>query len=394
MPHQRSRTLLQLLKKRLSLFPVTGVLGARQTGKSTLLRELLPKTHPLHYITLDREENRALAMRQPTLFIKNLENEGKKTVCIDEVQKAPTLFDTIKAEVDEMKRPGRFLLSGSTEFSRKTGIQESLTGRISLLRLFPLNLSEIMDLKPRFAWVEPGNAKNTPKSHLKEVSLWLERGGMPGIFAVREKENRDALFESWIETTCTRDLAQFKIPRFNPDLARRILSETAKLKEPTRLEISRAVGRTTRQIENYLQAFKSLFVFYEAEPHPSSVGKSWFFLFDAGIAKFAGADSDRCLSIWFLNECLSQFSYSGESRPDIFRYETTRGSKLDFIVQSKHSSYAVKLTHEEAPTSYLLRAPEAFSKKQEKIPVLVLAPCLDSKKITDRIKIIPWSHMI
>lgn len=144
-----------------------------------------------------------------TRFIQNLEAAGMQTVCIDEVQKAPVLFDTLKAEVDERRRPGRFALSGSTEFSKKTGVHESLTGRIALLRIFPLNQCEILQGKSTFPLLSPFAKVNSQKSHslakLNDIQLAIERGGMPGIFGVREKNNREALFESWIETTCTRD---------------------------------------------------------------------------------------------------------------------------------------------------------------------------------------------
>ena len=392
MPHQRSRHILALLEKRLKLFSVVGILGARQTGKSTLLRELLPALRKTVYVTLDRDEIKNLALKQPTLFLQNLEEPSVKTVCIDEVQKAPVLFDTIKAEVDEKKRPGRFAISGSTEFSKKTGIQDSLTGRISLLRMFSLNLSEITDSAPAYALTNP--EKNLSKKNsikLRDVQMWLERGGMPGMFSVRDQNSREALFESWLETTCTRDLAQFNIPRFNPDLARRILLTIANVRTPNRTEIAREVGKTPRQIENYFQAFKALFVIYEIEPYKTSVGKPLFYLFDAGIAAFAGADINRRLQIWFLNECLSQFSYSGTMRPDLFYYESSRGSRMDFIVESKNIKYAVQLCHQEAPDSYTLRTAEAFLLKHPEIPVYVAAPCLEIHRLKSVLKIVPWS---
>lgn len=102
-------------------------------------------------------------------------------------------------------------------FSKKTGVQESLTGRIALLRMFPLNLAEIAGLPPAYALTNlhrlPKASAKTSSKHgatLKDVQLWLNRGGLPGIFSVREESNREALFESWVETTCTRDVAQLK----------------------------------------------------------------------------------------------------------------------------------------------------------------------------------------
>jgi len=83
MPRLRPRQLLTLLDQRLKHFPIVGVLGARQTGKSTLIREMLARKRTLESITLDREEDRAQAIRSPSLFVQELESNGCKTVVID-----------------------------------------------------------------------------------------------------------------------------------------------------------------------------------------------------------------------------------------------------------------------------------------------------------------------
>jgi predicted AAA+ superfamily ATPase len=216
---------------------------------------------------------------------------------------------------------------------------------------------------------------------------------MPGFFGVRERSSRDSLFENWIETTCTRDLAQFGIPRFNPDLARRIFFAIAKLSKPNPTEIARSVGKLPRQIEPYLQAFKSLFVVYEIPPSVMSTGKSLYYLFDAGMAHYAGSDDKRCLQIWFLNECFSRYSYAGLSRPDIFYYESTKGSRMDFLVDSKDSSFAVLLCREEAPPTYTLRSAFAFRKKHPNVSVFVCAPCVEKHKIENGIQMVPWTQV-
>lgn len=397
MPHQRDRHILSQFQRRLSLFPIVGLLGARQTGKSTILREILPKSRKVHYITLDRDENKMAASSRPTLFVQGLESPSIETVCIDEVQKAAVLFDTLKAEVDEKRRLGRFAISGSTEFSKKTGIHDALTGRIALLRLFPLNVAEIVGVKPRFPLLDPIKVAST-KNHipLQEPMRWLDRGGMPGIFAVRDATSRQSLFENWIDAACARDLAQFHINRFNPDLARRILFETARADCPERAEIARALGKQPRQIEAYFEAFKALFILYEIDPYKTGVGKSQFYLFDSGIAASMGASKERCLQTWFLNECFSQFSYAGEMRPDLFHYRTSRGSTLDFIVEGKNTRYAVKLCHDETPSTYFMRSVEAFHTKHKSISVIVAAPCLHIKRESEDglIRIIPWSALV
>jgi predicted AAA+ superfamily ATPase len=392
MPHTRKRQLFSLLNKRLAHFPVVGILGARQTGKSTLLRDILPEHRTTRYITLDRDEELREAERSPTLFLQNLESKSIRTVCIDEVQKAPRLFDTIKAEVDENRHPGRFAVSGSTDFSKKAGIRESLTGRIAMLRLFPLNQAEIAGIESKYPLTNSDFKKPSAEPiTLKSISQWFSRGGMPGIFASRDENVRHSLFDAWVETTCMRDLSRFKITRFNPDLARSLFMAICKLDVSNRTEIAREVGRQPRQIESYLDAMKAIYIINEVEPHRTGVGKPLFFPFDAGIASYLGATEKKSKQIWFLNELYSQFSYAGEMRPNVFHYQTSRGSVLDFIIESRKSHYAILLSDEEAPRPHSLAPARAFLKSHPKIPVFVLAPCLRLKEIVPKMQIVPWT---
>ena len=394
MPHQRPRQLLSLLDQRLKHFPIVGVLGARQTGKSTLIREMLARKRTLEYITLDREEDRAEAIRSPSLFVQELESKGRKTVVIDEVQKAPVLFDTLKAEVDEDRRPGRFLITGSTEFSKKSGIRESLTGRIALTRLYPLNLSEIREQQATEYPLAAFGSHAGSKEGNRDIKLWLHRGGMPGIFAIRDEANREAQWDAWVETTCYRDLAQFDIKRFKPELALRLFGAIARAETPTRQQVAGMLGVLPRQIDSYLEALLALHVIYEIPPHPSGTGKAQYQLLDAGVARSLGASESRCLEIWFLNEVFSQFSYSGQSRPFVFHYLSSKHSKVNFVVEHKGRSFAALLLFEEAPQEYSLRAAASFRKKNPDISVQVLAPCLRSHRLEPGCAIHPWSAVI
>ena len=137
MPHFRPRYLAKTIGKRLKFFPVIGIQGARQVGKSALVRDLLSKLiKNFHYETFDQQTVRQFAQSNPESFLEaKMQRDG--TLAIDEAQKVPAIFDAVKYVVDKRRVPGQFILLGSTEFSKKTLIHESLTGRIGMLRLFP-----------------------------------------------------------------------------------------------------------------------------------------------------------------------------------------------------------------------------------------------------------------
>ena len=104
-----TRSLTPRLLEALADSPVVLLTGARQTGKSTLVRHLAATAHPARYLTLDDPTVLAAAQSDPTGFVAGLEGN----VVLDEIQHAPELFPAIKLAVDRDRRPGRFLLTGS-----------------------------------------------------------------------------------------------------------------------------------------------------------------------------------------------------------------------------------------------------------------------------------------
>src|SRR3989338_3377810 len=148
MPHLRNRHVLKLIEKRLKFSPVIALQGARQTGKSVLVRDILAKgLKTAKYISFDSRTAADFAEHRPDSFLSNYSDSHP--LIIDEAQKAPAIFDAVKLSVDEDRRPGRYLLLGSTEFSHLTKIRESLTGRLSRIRLYPLTLGETHNLPMR-----------------------------------------------------------------------------------------------------------------------------------------------------------------------------------------------------------------------------------------------------
>ena len=141
MPHDRARLVTPTILKKLRFFPIVALQGARQTGKSFLARQILPcELRKIHYLTLDDESLRSAALASARSFLIGYPHAHP--LVIDEAQKCPALFDALKLLVDRVRNPGRFILLGSTEFSRLSLIREALTGRMGRVRVFPMTLSE------------------------------------------------------------------------------------------------------------------------------------------------------------------------------------------------------------------------------------------------------------
>lgn len=128
-------------------FPIVAITGPRQSGKTTLLKNLFSN---YRYISLENPDIRAFATEDPNGFLSEYDDK----VIFDEVQRAPLLFSYLQGFVDESKIMGQFILSGSQNFHLMHGITQSLAGRVALFKLLPFDLSELKAnnlLQPSFA---------------------------------------------------------------------------------------------------------------------------------------------------------------------------------------------------------------------------------------------------
>jgi predicted AAA+ superfamily ATPase len=364
MPHKRCREIENLLIKRIKLWPVLGVVGVRQCGKSTLLRDLFLARHSGIYQTMDSKTQRARAQQVPESFTAL--DKNKDLLIIDEVQKVPDLFDAIKLHVDQNRRPGMYIISGSTEFSKLTGIRESLTGRIGVLRLYPMTLSELHSRSYGNYFIN----KNKPLPsalNLKEFDRKLFRGGMPGLCFLRNDDEFATACDVWLETTCYRDLLQVHSKSLNGDLAMEILMVIAKNPEPTLAEIARKLRRDARQIKPYLEALAAILVVHKLEPHEAGVGKTQYALCDSGLASHLGAEREAQLRIHLLTEALAKFEYAGFGRPLIKTYRNEKTSRvplvLEWVTHKSIESVAIAYYDGEAVPSHEYERLWAFAKR-------------------------------
>lgn len=162
--------------------PVVVITGARQTGKTTLVRRLFPEHH---YVSLDLPSEAVQAESDPSVFL----TRHPPPLVVDEIQYAPTLLRHIKRVVDEHRqRNGQFILTGSQPFELMTGVAESLAGRATIMQLEGLSLNEIMASKRKFS-----------------VDDYVLRGSYPELY---EKPSLDAtgFYQSYVATYLERDL--------------------------------------------------------------------------------------------------------------------------------------------------------------------------------------------
>ncbi len=328
--HQRKRHILSVFLKKMKFSPVVSIQGPRQCGKSYFARELLPHSiKEAKYFSLDKKELRTFAESKPHSFLMQTE---ERPLVIDEAQKAPDLFDEIKSLVDEKRKPGQYVLLGSTEFSLETKIKESLTGRLSRTRLFPFNLSESLKLP----FIEQKNfpfPKDKPRASRTELLRYLDRGGFPGIFNIHSDEERLAALSDWISLTVERDIHQFKNFKLDSEVCFLILEAISTVEEANGPLISKYTKQPLKTVNRYLKVLKNLFVIFEIAPYKESTGKSIYFLTDTGLLDFFKASFDKKLLTWFYLEIYSQLSYTGVSIRTLNYFRTSKGKFIDLVFE-------------------------------------------------------------
>src|ERR1700691_2174792 len=180
------------------------LLGARQSGKSTLARAIATDEHPAEYLTLDEEATRRAAREDPTGLIASV----KGAAVIDEIQRAPDLMLAIKERLDTDDRRGQFLLAGSANILTLPTIADALPGRVDYVRLWPFSQGELAGRRESF--VDRLLAGEAPHVEDAEVgrgayAAKIVAGGFPDVQG-RSPRGRERFFNSYVSTILSRDL--------------------------------------------------------------------------------------------------------------------------------------------------------------------------------------------
>lgn len=252
------------LKEALEDSPVVLVHGPRQCGKSTLAK-MLGKKLDYSYISFDNEVQRERATSDPIGFVDSLPDR----VILDEVQRVAEIFTSIKAAVDENRKPGRFLLTGSSNVLLVPKLSDSLAGRMDIQRLHPLSQCEIAG-KPS-AFLDSLFAANFPTRSVKrledELIARVVTGGYPPALQRSSGRRRNSWYRSYIDTLVQRDVRELaRISELDalPKLLSMAASQTAQLFNLSELASAFQLSRPT--IKDYLVLLENIFLLERLSP--------------------------------------------------------------------------------------------------------------------------------
>ncbi|MGH3847280.1 MAG: ATP-binding protein, partial [Pseudonocardiaceae bacterium] len=259
LPAELPRFLRQQVGEALADTRVVGIVGPRQAGKSTLVLDIVAGTPGAVYVSLDDLDARTAAGADPAGFV-----EGRPgMLAIDEVQRVPELLLAIKSTVDRDRRPGRFLVTGSSQLSANRGVSETLSGRIERLTLWPFSQDELAGRRSGF--LERLLDGTFPGAFVSPLSKrdYLERalaGGFPEAIGRRD-HRREAWFTSYVQTVVEREAPGIAAsPRTAelPRLLRLVAARQASILNVADLAADAQLPRST--VHRYLDVLEAVFL--------------------------------------------------------------------------------------------------------------------------------------
>lgn len=375
------RTLERKFLHMSSFFKAVLVTGARQVGKTTMLKHLAA-AQSRTYVSMDNTMSRALAKSDPVLFFQTY----KPPIIIDEIQKAPELFEQIKIICDNSEERGLFWLTGSQQYKMMKSVRETLAGRIGILELYSLSMNEVEGLTfpneldfslPCLLARQPLTRKND----IVEVFEHIWRGGMPDALSA-DAEQRQEYFNSYIETYLMRDVAEeggitdtVRFRKFLNACAALVaeqvnyktLADAAEISQPTAKE--------------WLRLLQGLGIIYLLPPYANNelkrlVKTPKMYFCDTGLCAYLsmwltrdtlmnGAASGHYFENYVIVELLKNYAYA-PSKANLTYYRDSNAKEIDLFVEENGVIHPLEIKKSANPDRREIKKYELIDKAKLK----------------------------
>ncbi len=245
------RSLESVLFKRLENYPAVALLGARQVGKSTLAKSVAASRSNAIYLDLELNSDRTKIEADPELFLRL---NSDKLICLDEIQRLPEIFSTLRSYIDKSGVKAQFLILGSASRDLINQSSESLAGRIAFLDVTPFNRWEISGIV------------------LQELH-WL-RGGYPGSILKSEEDESFEWRRNYIRTFLERDIPQlgFSIPAKSMERLWTMLAHNHG-QCVNYSSLGNSLGVSHHTVKSYIDILEQTYIIRTLKPYASNLGK-------------------------------------------------------------------------------------------------------------------------
>jgi predicted AAA+ superfamily ATPase len=417
----RQRAIESSLRELCDHFPVVAVLGARQVGKSTLVKHLFGDEYRM--VVFDPVQDVGQARAEPDLFLDN--HPGK--LFLDEVQYAPELLAAIKRKVDRFRQPGQFILSGSQNLSVIKNISESLAGRVAIVELHGLSWQEctasssgfLLDWVERGRWADDGRLKTACGEQRRteggtESPPWyatIFRGGMPGTLDLPETL-LPRFFSSYLQTYVERDIRTVAdignlqlFSRFFRLLSALSATEMNASQVGRDLDIDR---RTALAWKNVLEATYQWTEIpaFSRNPLKRISGKSKGVFSDTGmlchLQRITSPDmiaghplQGRIIETWVITEILKICS-AWNTMPGFYHYRSAGGAEVDLILELNGCLFPIEVKSKGHPSKKDAGGIKSFREAFPEEAVgegLLICAAPQPYRISKDVMALPWHQL-
>ncbi|UXE66713.1 MAG: ATP-binding protein [Chryseotalea sp. WA131a] len=329
------RAASQKLKQLATKFPVVGLLGPRQSGKTTLAKELFPKKP---YVSFENQDTVLLAIRDPRAFLSAYKNGA----VFDEIQRAPQLLSYLQELVDaHKKKAGLFVITGSQNLLLLETITQTLAGRIAFIQLLPFSLTELRDT-------------NFGKQTLDG---FLFRGGYPRLYQQRIAPTD--YYPNYLLTYVERDVRQIKNIS-NLALFQRFLKicATRTGQQLNYSAIANDCGIDQKTVLNWLGILEASFIAFRLQPYYNNLGKRLLqmpklYFYDTGLCSslleienekqmanhpLRGALMENLMIIELLKSRLNR-----GLRSNLFYWRDRTGNEIDLLLDQSDAVVPIEI---------------------------------------------------
>lgn len=390
------RAISGVLTRRVKTCKCTLVLGARQVGKSTLIKKEFPKYNRTNF---DDKLTRLQAKEEPKLFFLN----NPCPLFIDEVQKEGSVLEEIKQIVDESDKRGQFILSGSQKLELMKGVSESLSGRVSLCELSGLSLREIykVDFNKHFIPTDEyiKERENTLK---KYEGIWdiIHKGSYPELYDI--ERDWQEFYSSYVSTYLERDINEL-ISADSLTFTKFLTAVAARTGEMLNYSnIASDVGVSEPTIKNWISILERTGIVYILQPYSASalariIKTPKIYFRDTGLACYLtrwltadalknSAVAGNMFETFVVSEILKSYSNEGRDyRFNIFYYRgkdknASEENEIDLIIEENGILYPVEVKMSGNPKASMGAANPVLDKIPDKKRGVGVILCLIERK--------------
>lgn len=391
------RAITEILEKRIKSTKCVLVTGARQVGKSTLIKHQYPNFNKANF---DDRLTRLQAKEEPKLFFLN----NPCPLFIDEVQKESEILEEIKLRIDESEEMGLFILSGSQKLELMKGNSDSLAGRVAITELTGLSLREIFNINFNKHFVPTEEYLKSRESEIKKYSdLWkiIHRGSYPELY--NSQREWQEYYSSYVATYLERDINEL-IATDSITFTKFLTSIAARSGEILNYaNIASEVGVSEPTIKNWISILERTGIVFLLQPYSASVltraiKSPKIYFRDTGLACYLtrwltsdalsnSAVAGNMFETFVVSEILK--SYINEGRDykfNIFYYRgkdktATSENEIDLIIEENGILYPIEIKMTGNPKSSMGATNQILDKIPEKKRGLGVILCLVDKKV-------------